>query len=96
MAKSNSELLVRIDERQREMASDILSIKKRLETVVTDEKCKERQTNFNKEFIDVKAKTHILWDDRNKMIGWLLGAGIVGGTASTLLSGLAKSVFAMF
>jgi len=93
---TDNTLLIRIDERQKEMARDIANINKKLEGLVTEDKCKERQNNFNKEFLDIRSKTSILWDDRNKVIGYVVGGGMVGGGISALLTGAVKTIMAYF
>lgn len=86
MPKSNNDLLIRIDERQKEMASDILAIKGKLDCKVDNDRAYEARGK----------KIETLWDDRNKMIGWMLGAGVAGGGIATLISGMVKTVFALF
>ena len=46
------------------------------------------------EYKELKFKVDNLWDSKNKLVGWLLGAGVIGGTASNLLSSLVKTVMA--
>ena len=46
------------------------------------------------EYKEVKTKVDQLWDDRNKLLGWLIGAGITGGVTSSVLQGLVKTVLA--
>ena len=84
MPKTNNDLLIRIDERVKKTSEDIVEIKKKLDCKVDD----------NNEYKQMTDKVDSLWDERNKMIGWLLGAGIVGGTTGNLLSGLVKTIFA--
>jgi hypothetical protein len=78
-------LLIRIDERQKEMAKDVASIKNKLNCTVVE----------NDDYKDMKEKVYRLWDERNKMVGWMLGAGIAGGGISALLSSAVKTVFAL-
>jgi hypothetical protein len=94
--QSDNDLLIRIDERQKEMSKDILAIKNKLETVVTNEKCIERQTNFSKDFMDLRNKTNTMWDERNKLLGYMIGAGMAGGGISAFLVGAVKAVMASF
>jgi len=42
----------------------------------------------------LKIKVNTLWDERNKLIGWLFGAGVVGGTTGALIKQLVTGVFA--
>lgn len=82
----DNKLLIRIDERQKEMSKDISDIKENLSCTVRNDK--------NYEIMCSKVST--LWDDRNKVLGWMLGAGVAGGGITTLLSGFLKTVFAKF
>lgn len=84
MTKTNNDLLIRIDERVKKTSEDIVDIKKNLD-------CK---VNNDKNYVEMTDKVDNLWDNKNKLIGWLLGAGIVGGTTGNLLSGLVKTIFA--
>ena len=79
-------LLIRIDERQKDMAKDIASIKNKLDCKV------DKDTNYEAR----GKKIDTLWDDRNKMIGWLIGSGIIGGSVSVLGQNLIKLVSAAF
>ena len=94
--QSNNDLLIRIDERQQEMSKDILTIKNKLETVVTNEKCIERQAGFSKDFSEMRNKTNTMWDERNKFLGYMIGAGMAGGGISSFLVGAVKAVMASF
>jgi len=55
----NNDLLIRIDERQKEMAKDIADIRLSLNYVVQNDD----------EYKDIKKKVGIMWEDRMKMIG---------------------------
>jgi len=46
------------------------------------------------EYKELKSKVDSLWDSKNKVLGWLIGAGMAGGFTSTLLQGLVKTVLA--
>lgn len=48
------------------------------------------------EYRELKGKVDSLWDSKNKMVGWMLGAGIAGGGVSALLSSLVKTISAKF
>jgi hypothetical protein len=84
--KTNSDLLIRIDERQKEMSKDILSIKQNIDCKVDNDNVYEARGK----------KIDTLWDDRNKVIGYLMGAGVIGGVTSNILGGLVKTIFAQF
>jgi len=83
---TQNNLLIRIDERQKEMARDMSIINNKLDLMVLN----------NEEYKDLKRKVSTLWDERNKLIGWMLGAGLVGGTTGALFKQLVSTVFAKF
>ena len=86
MADTNNKLLIRIDERQQIVLKDIKDIKYKLDCKVED----------NPDYHDMKDKVYRMWDDRNKMIGYMIGAGIVGSGITSLLSGAVKTILANF
>ncbi len=79
----NNDLLIRIDERQKEMAKDIADIKLSLNYVVQNDD----------EYKDIRKKVGIMWEDRMKMIGYMIGSGITGGAIGTLLKQTITSAF---
>ena len=82
---TSRELLIRIDERQK-------SILLRLGLF-------EELLKLKVDIIDLKPyadKTDKMWDDRNKVIGWMIGAGISGGGAAILVQNLIRIVSASF
>jgi hypothetical protein len=48
------------------------------------------------EYKEVKTKVDQLWDDRNKLIGWLIGSGVIGGSVSVLAQSIVKTIQAKF
>ena len=82
----DNKLLIRIDERQKKMSTDICEIKKKLNCTVIE----------NDDYKDMKEKVYKLWDDRNKMLGYMIGAGVAGGGISTILSSAVKTILANF
>ena len=86
MPKTNNDLLIRIDERVKKTSEDILEIKHCLDNKVDDDIIYENRGK----------KIETLWDDRNKVLGWRLGAGVAGGSISSLLAGLVKTILANF
>ena len=48
------------------------------------------------DYQDVVKKVNTLWDDRNKVVGWLMGAGIIGGAVPVVFQSLIKAVSAHF
>lgn len=84
--ETTNKLLIRIDERQHIMSDDIKIIKAKLDFKVDD----------NKDYCDMKDKVYKMWDDRNKMLGYMIGAGVAGGGISTFLAGAVKAILAYF
>lgn len=82
--ETDNKLLIRIDERQKQMSVDIKEVKENLNCVVRDDD----------EYKDFKKKVYTLWDERNKLIGWLLACGVVGGTTGALIKQIVSGVFA--
>jgi hypothetical protein len=41
-------------------------------------------------------KVDNMWDSKNKMIGWMLGAGIAGGGIASFVSTAVKTIMANF
>lgn len=83
---TDRELLIRIDERQREMI-------KRLSEVC---KVLDHKVDYDNDYKEMEEKVNKMWDKWNLAIGYMVGAGVVGGVASKLLSGLASTVMAAF
>ncbi len=79
----NNDLLIRIDERQKEMAKDVEDIKLSLNYVVQNDD----------EYKDIRKKVGIMWEDRMKMIGYMIGSGITGGAIGALLKQTITSAF---
>jgi len=81
--ETDNKLLIRIDERQIKMSEDIDEIKKSLDCTVKN----------NDDFKAFKKKVDTLWDERNKLLGWMMGAGLVGGVTGSFLKNLVSGVF---
>jgi len=47
------------------------------------------------EFKQMKERVDKLWDNQNKMIGWMVGAGATGGGIAVLVKSLVTQVIAM-
>ena len=47
------------------------------------------------EYKQMRDRVDKLWDTQNKMIGWMVGAGAVGGLAGNLVKSLVTQVIAM-
>ncbi|MBU1092533.1 hypothetical protein KJ836_02610 [Patescibacteria group bacterium] len=84
---SDHDLLLRIDERQRNIKNQVNSVKNSLNCVVktTDD-----------DYIEIRTKVDSMWDSKNKMIGWMLGAGIAGGGIATFMKTLTIEVLGFF
>ena len=63
---------------------NVIEIKEKLNCMVPNDS----------EYKELKFKVDNLWDSKNKLVGWMLGAGIAGGGVSALLNGLIKTVSA--
>ena len=65
---------------------NVMEIKNKIECMVPNDS----------EYRELKFKVDSLWDSKNKLVGWMLGAGIAGGGVSALLNGLVKTISASF
>ena len=63
---------------------NVVEIKQKLDCMVPNDS----------EYKELKTKVDSLWDDKNKLIGYMLGAGVAGGGISAILNGLVKIVSA--
>jgi len=64
---------------------DVVEIKQTIKCMVPNDS----------EYKELKMKVDTLWDIKNKLIGYMLGAGISGGVIGSLLKGIATDVIAM-
>lgn len=64
---------------------NVIDIKNKMECMVPNDS----------EYKELKMKVDSLWDSKNKLVGWMLGAGIAGGGVSALLSSAVKTVLAL-
>ena len=46
------------------------------------------------EFKQMKERVDKMWDNQNKMIGWMVGAGAAGGGVAVLIKSLVTQVIA--
>ncbi len=65
---------------------NVMEIKKKMDCMVPNDS----------DYKELKMKVDSLWDSKNKLVGWMLGAGIAGGGVSAVLSGLIKVIQAKF
>ena len=79
-------VLARIDERQKGMANDIAEIKNTMNCYVKDDD----------EYKSLKSTVKKLWDERNKVVGYIVGGGLIGGATSTVLANVVKTAMAAF
>lgn len=79
---TNKELLIRIDERQQAM----------YKRVATIEDCLTKKVE-TKDFSEYCEKVEKLWDERNRLVGLILGAGTAGGLASKGLELIYRALF---
>lgn len=75
------------------MANTVDTIK---ENVVEIKKKMDCMVPNDSDYKELKMKVDSLWDSKNKLVGWMLGAGIAGGGVSAVLSGLIKVIQAKF
>ena len=81
---SDHDLIVRIDERQSNMMDKMTALNKKMDTMVPNDS----------EYQEIKFKVDNMWDSKNKMLGWMVGAGISGGGIGAILTGVIKQVAA--
>ena len=65
---------------------NVVEIKNKLECMVPNDN----------EYKDMKDKVDTLWDIKNKLIGWLIGSGVIGGSVSVLAQSIVKVIEAHF
>lgn len=74
------------------LKKDITYMKQGIDDIKGSLNCMVKNDNDYKE---MKDKVDTLWDIKNKLIGYMLGAGISGGVIGSLLKGIATDVIAM-
>ena len=74
------------------LKKDISYMKKGIDDIKGSLNCMVKNDDDYKE---MKDKVDTLWDIKNKLIGYMLGAGISGGVIGSLLKGIATDVIAM-
>ena len=74
------------------LKKDITYMKKGIDDIKGSLNCMVKNDN---DYKDMKDKVDTLWDIKNKLIGYMLGAGISGGVIGSLLKGIATDVIAM-
>lgn len=75
------------------LKKDIQYMKEGIDTIKDSLNCMVKNDS---EYKEVKTKVDQLWDDRNKLIGWLIGSGVIGGSVSVLAQNLVKVIEAHF
>lgn len=75
------------------LKKDIKYMKEGIDTIKSSLDCMVKDDS---EYKELKTKVDNLWDDRNKLIGWLIGSGIIGGSVSVLAQNLVKTIQAQF
>jgi hypothetical protein len=48
------------------------------------------------DYKELKMKVDSLWDDKNRLIGWLIGSGVIGGSVSVIAQSIVKTIQAKF
>ena len=74
------------------LKKDITYMKKGIDDIKGSLNCMVKNDN---DYKNMKDKVDTLWDIKNKLIGYMLGAGISGGIIGSLLKGIATDVIAM-
>jgi len=74
------------------LKKDITYMKQGIDDIKGSLNCMVKNDN---DYKDMKDKVDTLWDIKNKLIGYMLGAGISGGIIGSLLKGIATDVIAM-
>jgi len=74
------------------LKKDITYMKQGIDDIKGSLNCMVKNDN---DYKDMKDKVDTLWDIKNKLIGYMLGAGISGGVIGSLLKGIATDVIAM-
>jgi hypothetical protein len=74
------------------LKKDISYMKKGIDDIKGSLNCMVKNDDDYKE---MENKVDTLWDIKNKLIGYMLGAGISGGVIGSLLKGIATDVIAM-
>ena len=75
------------------LKKDITYMKKGIDDIKGSLNCMVKNDDDYKE---MKDKVDTLWDDKNKLIGWLIGSGVIGGSVSVLAQNLVKVIEAHF
>ena len=75
------------------LKKDIKYMKEGIDTIKSSLDCMVKNDS---EYKEVKTKVDQLWDDRNKLVGWLIGSGVIGGSVSVLAQNLVKVIQAKF
>jgi predicted RNase H-related nuclease YkuK (DUF458 family) len=69
----------------RELIKEITALRAELTAGIKEiMDCVDTKVSY-KTFSDVKTKTDKMWDERNRVIGYILGGGIVGGATSAAI-----------
>lgn len=75
------------------LKKDITYMKEGIDSIKDSLNCMVRD---DAEYKELKSKVDNLWDDRNKVIGWLIGSGVIGGSVSVIAQSLVKTIQATF
>ena len=75
------------------LKKDITYIKKGIDDVNSSLDCMVKNDD---EYKEIKTKVDSLWDDRNRLIGWLFGVGFISSGFTLLANNLIKVIEAHF
>ncbi len=65
---------------------NVMEIKQKLNCMVPNDS----------DYKELKMKVDSLWDDKNRLIGWLIGSGVIGGSVSVIAQSIVKTIQANF
>jgi len=83
-----------------QLGIDIAVIANKVETI-KDDVAEIKQTikcmvPNDSDYKELKMKVDSLWDDKNRLIGWLIGSGVIGGSVSVIAQSIVKTIQAKF
>ncbi len=72
----------------RELISEIRALRdENRQQLVEIKECLGSKVDVS-DFVVVKERTNRMWDERNKFVGWALGAGVAGGGAAAVINSI--------
>lgn len=81
-----------------QLGKDVVEIKTDIKYIKTDineiKECFNNTVKNDDAHKEIVSHNKTMWDERNRIIGWLFGAGIVGGTTGALIKQFVSGIFA--